>query len=241
MVTGPFPMGLLPVLNDPVCVALVAMVSNVIVISADGLLLCATVSRYAVFNATDMVAGSLVVFAQLQWIRLLLETQIPHPRVFISLFISPTIARHVPAPPVTVKLISICQSVSDAISGNSYVLSVGTGTVAPWAVVLEYTIFVVAAPFTFTDAVLPALDASNAYENVPKLLELGSMNENDASDNEYVPFFGPSVIAEIRGRKFRVDNTQLLAGDAKLMSVPCARFTVMSDAVVYDPHPVPYP
>ena len=187
-----------------------------------------------------MVAGSLVVFAQLQWILLLDETQIPHPRVFISLFISPTSARHVPAPPVTVKLMSICQSTRDAISGNSYVLRVGTGTVAPWAVVLEYTIFVVAAPFAM-DAVMPALDASIAYENVPKLLELGSMNENDASDKEYVPFFGPSVIAEIRGRKFRVDNTQLLTGDAKLMSVPCVRFTVLSDAVVYDPHPVPYP
>ena len=57
----------------------------------------------------------------------------------------------------------------DAISGNSYVLSVGTVMVAPWAVALEYTIFVVAAPFSFTDAVMPALDASIAYENVPKL------------------------------------------------------------------------
>ena len=235
-------MGLLAVLNDPVCVALVAIASSVIVINDDGLLVCATVSRYAVFNATEMVAGSLVVFAQLHWIRLLFETQIPQPRdELISLYISPTSARYEFVPPVTVKLISICQSTRDAISGKSYVVSVGIVTVAPWAVVLEYTIFVVNAPFSFTDAVMPALDASIAYENVPKLLELGSTNENDASDNEYVPFFGPSVIAEIRGRKFRVDNTQLLAGDAKLMSVPCARFTVLSNTLVYDPHPVPYP
>lgn len=126
------------------------------------------------------------------------------------------------APPVTVKLISICQSVSDAISGKSYVVSVGTVMVAPWAVVLEYTVFVVAAPFAM-DAVIPALDASITYENAPKLLELGSTNENDASATVYTPLFGPSVIAEIRGRKFRVDNTQLLAGDAKFRSVPCVR------------------
>lgn len=107
-------------------------------------------------------------------------------------------------------------------------------------VLLAYTIFVVAAPFAM-DAVMPALDASIAYENVPKLLELGSINENDASDNGYTPFLGPSVSAEIRGRNDRVDNTQLLAGDAKFTSVPCARFTVLSNAEVYDPHPVPYP
>jgi hypothetical protein len=197
----------------------VEIVTSVIVINDDGLLLCATASRYGVFNATDMVAGSLVVFAQLQWIRLLLETQIPQPRdEFISLYISPISARHVPAPPVTVKLMSICQFVSDAISGNSYVMSVGivtTGVPVP----VVYTVFVVVAPFAIV-AVMPALDASIAYENVPKLLELGSINENDASATVYAPFFGPRTNAEIRGRKLNVDNTQLLAGDAKFTSVP---------------------
>jgi hypothetical protein len=151
--------------------------------------------------------------------------------VFISLFISPTRARHVPALPVTVKLISICQSVRDAISGNSYVIRVGIGTVAPIVVVVVYIVFVVAAPFAMV-AVIPALDASIAYENVPKLLELGSINEKDASETVYTPFFGPRTIVEIRGRKLRVDNTQLLWGDAKFKSVPCVRFTVLSDAVV---------
>ena len=45
IVTGPFPMIFPPVLNDPVCVVLAEMASNVIVINDDGLLVCATVSR----------------------------------------------------------------------------------------------------------------------------------------------------------------------------------------------------
>ena len=45
IVTGPRPIVLPPVLNDPVCVVLAEMASNVIVINDDGLLVCATVSR----------------------------------------------------------------------------------------------------------------------------------------------------------------------------------------------------
>ncbi len=65
-VTGPLPIGFPPVLNDPVWVAPDDTVCNVIVITDEGVLVCATVRRYAVFKATDIVAGSLVVFNQLQ-------------------------------------------------------------------------------------------------------------------------------------------------------------------------------
>lgn len=41
------------------------IVCRVIVINEDGLLVCATVNRYEVFSATDIVPGSLVVFIQL--------------------------------------------------------------------------------------------------------------------------------------------------------------------------------
>jgi hypothetical protein len=74
-----------------------------------------------------------------------------------------------------------------------------------------------------------------AYENAPILFELGSINENDASDTLYTPFLGPSVISEIRGRKERDDVTQLpdgFAPNAAAISVPCARVLVLSNALV---------
>ena len=58
-------MTLLPVLNEPVCVAPEDTVRSVIVI-VDVALDCATVKTYGVFNATVIVPGSLVVANQLQ-------------------------------------------------------------------------------------------------------------------------------------------------------------------------------
>ena len=81
--------------------------------------LCAAVNTYAVFKFTEIVDGSAVVVSHDQWIRLLDDTHNPHPRVFITLYMSPINALYVPDPPVTVKLISICQLERDAISGNS--------------------------------------------------------------------------------------------------------------------------
>ena len=72
------------------------------------------------------------------------------------------------------------------------------------------------------------------YENAPILFELGSINENDASDTLYTPLFGPSVIVEIRGRKERDDVIQLpdgVAPNTAAINVPCARVLVLSNAV----------
>ena len=80
-----------------------------------------------------------------------------------------------------------------------------------------------------------------AYEKLPKLFDNGSINVNDESDKLYKPFLEPNVISEIRGKKARVDNVQLLDGEAKLVKVPCARLLVLSIATVYDPQPVPFP
>ena len=75
-------------------------------------------------------------------------------------------------PPVTVKLMSICQSVSEAISGKLYVDNVGI-VIAP---VVAYTVLVVAVPLL---NVIPGV--STAYVNVPRLFELGSLNVNEPS------------------------------------------------------------
>ena len=122
MVTGPFPSTFAPLLNEPVWVAPVDTVLSVSVIVP---LLCEAVNTYAVFKFTEIVAGSLVVAIHDQLIRLLEDTHNPHPREFIELYISPIKPLHVPAPPVTVKLISICQLERDAISGNSNKDNVG--------------------------------------------------------------------------------------------------------------------
>jgi hypothetical protein len=90
-----------------------------------------------------------------------------------------------------VKLISICQSGRDAISGKSKVVNVGIVT----ALLVAYTVFIVEAPFA-TVATVPGL---TVYVKSPKLLEVGSINEKELSNKEYVPAFGPSVIAEISG------------------------------------------
>ena len=89
------------------------------------------------------------------------------------MYISPINALQVPGLPVTVKLISICQLDRDAISGNSNVAYVGTKLAAD----NEYIVFVVAAPFAMVATEL----GLTAYENEPKLFELGSINENDES------------------------------------------------------------
>ena len=123
IVTGPFPSTFAPLLNEPVWVAPVDTVLSVSVIVPE---LCDAVNTYAVFNSTEIVAGSLVAAIHDQWIRLLEDTHNPHPReLFTELYISPIKPLHVPAPPVTVKLISICQLARDAISGNSNKDNVG--------------------------------------------------------------------------------------------------------------------
>jgi hypothetical protein len=86
---------------------------------------------------------------------------------------------------------SICQSGRDAISGKSKVVNVGIVT----APLVAYTVFLVEAP-SATVATVPGL---SVYVKSPKLFELGSINEKELSNKEYVPAFEPSVIAEILG------------------------------------------
>ena len=65
IVTGPRPIGFPPVPNDPVCVAPDETVRSVNVM-IDVALDCDAVRTYGVLVATEIVAGSDVVFAQLQ-------------------------------------------------------------------------------------------------------------------------------------------------------------------------------
>ena len=116
IVTGPFPITFAPLLNEPVWIAPVDTVLSVSVIVPE---LCAAVKTYAVFKFTEIVDGSVVVPIHDQWIRLLDDNHNPHPRAFTELYMSPTNPLYVPAPPVAVKLISICQLERDANSGNS--------------------------------------------------------------------------------------------------------------------------
>ena len=97
----------------------------------------------------------------------------------------------------------------------------------------------VAAPFATVATELGV----TAYENVPKLFELGSINENEPSDVLYTPLFAPNVSVEIRGLNERsVVVTQLLDGEAPmLIRVPCVRLLVLSIALLYVVHPVPFP
>ena len=146
--------------------------------------LCATFSTYGVFKPTVEATGSTSELNQFQFnlAGVFADTNKPQPRYeLISLYMSPTKRRHVPAPPVTVKLISICQLARDAISGNSYVVRVGMVIAPPPppppVVAVEYTIFVVAVALLLIVATAELM----AYENAPILFELGSTNENDAS------------------------------------------------------------
>ena len=122
IVTGPFPITFAPTLNEPVWIAPFDTVLSVSVIVPE---LCAAVNTYAVFKLTAIVDGSAVVLTHDQWIRLLDDTHNPQPRSFTTLYMSPTNALQDPDPPVTVKLISICQLERDAISGNSNTDKVG--------------------------------------------------------------------------------------------------------------------
>ena len=93
-------------------------------------LLFATFKIYGVFKLTNVWAGSNVLPINDQKILggVAGDTQIAQPLEFISLYISPSNARHVPLPPVTLKLTLISQSAREAISGKSYSDNVGIVT-----------------------------------------------------------------------------------------------------------------